>query len=137
MMKPYTLSAGIVILRFVEGKPYYLLLRAYNYWDFPKGEVKPGEDPLSAAIREVKEETSLEGLVFQWGKNYRETPTYGKGKVAGYFLAESAKGEVKLSAEHHEYRWLAYQEARELLVDRVKVILDWANNLVAASSTYP
>ncbi len=136
-MKPHTLSAGIVIVRKINGVPHYLLLRAYNYWDFPKGEVKPGEDPLAAAIREVREETTLEGFMFPWGKECHETPLYGKGKVARYYLAESANGEVKLSPEHHEYRWLAHQEARELLVDRVKEILDWANSHVTASFTHP
>lgn len=125
-MKPHTLSAGIVIVRFDEGKPRYLLLRAYNYWDFPKGEVKPGEDSLDAAIREVKEETTLENLAFSWGKGYRETFPYGKGKIARYYLAESKEGEVKLSPEHHEFRWVEYEEARELLVDRLKNILNWS-----------
>ena len=35
-----------------------LLLRVYNYWDCPKGVVEPGEDPLAAARREVREETT-------------------------------------------------------------------------------
>ncbi len=136
-MKLHTLSAGIVIVRKINGVPHYLLLRAYNYWDFPKGEVKLEEDPLAAAIREVREETSLDKLSFPWGGEFRETPPYGKGKVARYYLAESANGEVKLSPEHHEYRWLAHQEARKLLMDRVKEILDWANSHVTASSTHP
>jgi len=42
----------------------YLLLRAYNYWDFPKGVVEVDESPLQAAIREVEEETTLTGLRF-------------------------------------------------------------------------
>ncbi|MGH8579780.1 MAG: NUDIX domain-containing protein [Gammaproteobacteria bacterium] len=33
------------------------MLRAYNYWDFPKGTVEPAEDPFEAACREVEEET--------------------------------------------------------------------------------
>lgn len=130
-----TLSCGIVVVRYFEGKPHYLLLRAYNYWDFPKGEVGAGEDPMDAAIREVKEETSLEGLSFPWGKVCRETLPYGKGKVARYYLAESKDGEVKLPVnpelgrpEHHEFRWLEYEAARELLVDRLREILDWAVN---------
>ncbi len=41
-----------------------LVLRAYRNWDFPKGTLEPGETPLAAAIREVKEETALEGLEF-------------------------------------------------------------------------
>ena len=41
-----------------------LLLRVYNYWDCPKGVVEAGEDPLVAARREVREETTIEELDF-------------------------------------------------------------------------
>ena len=47
-----------------------LLLRAYKNWDFPKGMVEPGEQPFDAAVREVREETTLENLAFDWGKNF-------------------------------------------------------------------
>ena len=43
------------------------MLRAYRNWDFPKGVVEPGENPLYAAVREVREETSLDALDFRWG----------------------------------------------------------------------
>jgi 8-oxo-dGTP pyrophosphatase MutT (NUDIX family) len=136
-MKARVLSAGVVVVRWVEGVPHYLLLRAYSYWDFPKGKLEPGEDPLQAAKREVEEETTLVGLSFRWGHKYRETPPYGRGKVARYYVAESRRGEVSLPinpelgrAEHHEYRWLEYRAARERLVDRLRPILDWANALI-------
>ena len=53
------LSAGIIVVRHIDAKPNFLLLRAYEYWDFPKGIVEPGEQPLEAALREVEEETTL------------------------------------------------------------------------------
>lgn len=117
--------------------PRYLLLRAYRYWDFPKGEVEPGEDPRAAAEREAREETSLSELRFRWGERYRETEPYGKGKVARYYLAESPRGtpELPLSPElgrpeHHEWRFASAEEARRLLVPRVRAVLDWAHALV-------
>lgn len=134
-----TLSAGVIVVRFFEGTARYLLLRVYRYWDFPKGEVEAGEDPLTAAIREVREETTLEALAFRWGHGYRETPVYGRAKVARYYVAESTRGEVSMPvnpelgrAEHHEFRWLECREARERLADRVKPILDWAHDRVGA-----
>ena len=51
----------------------FLMLRAYRNWDFPKGMVEPGEEPLVAARREVREETLIEDLQFNWGEIYRET----------------------------------------------------------------
>ena len=132
-----TLSAGVVIARLGDGEPHYLLLRAYNYWDFPKGEVEQGEDPLATAIREVKEETGLADLSFCWGTAFRETPKYGRGKVARYYVAQWKDGEVSLPVnpelgrpEHHEFRWLSHTEAHALLNDRLKPILQWANQRV-------
>ncbi|MFM1891322.1 MAG: hypothetical protein RLZ44_399 [Pseudomonadota bacterium] len=131
------LSAGIVVVRYFTSGPHYLLLRAYRYWDFPKGLVEPGEPPLQAARREVREEAGLERLDLRWGEEYRETPPYGRGKVARYYLAECRDGEVRLGVspelgrpEHHEYRWLAYGAARALLAERVRPILDWADAMV-------
>lgn len=131
-----TLSAGIVLVRFVEGSPRYLLLRSYRYWDFPKGLVEPGEDPLEAARREAHEETGLADLEWTWGELYRETPPYRGGKVARYYLAEARRGEPYLPInpelgrpEHHEFRWIEYSQALELLVPRVRAILDWAHAL--------
>jgi 8-oxo-dGTP pyrophosphatase MutT (NUDIX family) len=49
------------------------VLRAYRNWDFPKGLVEPGEDPLAAAKREVKEETGLSDLDYPFGDEHRET----------------------------------------------------------------
>lgn len=131
--KTYTLSAGIVPVRSFPDQPRCLILRAYSYWDFPKGVVEPGENPLPAAIREVREETGLTGLVFRWGEDYLETPPYGNAKIARYYLAESPRGEVCLlpnpllgRAEHHEFRWVGFGEAQSLLVPRLKSILEWA-----------
>ena len=112
----------------------FLPLRAYNHWDFPKGEVEPGEEPLSAAQREVAEETGLADLHFSWGCDYLETPPYARGKVARYYLAEAPVGDVTLAVnpllgrpEHHEFRWLDYAAARRTLAGRLKPILDWAH----------
>jgi len=136
--KSPALSAGIVIVRRFDDQYRYLLLRAGHYWDFSKGMVEPGEDPLAAAIREVEEETTLTGLDFRWGHPFTETEPYGKNKIARYYLAESAEGEVNLPVteelskpEHDEFRWLEYDAARGLLVPRVMAVLDWARKILA------
>jgi 8-oxo-dGTP pyrophosphatase MutT (NUDIX family) len=132
-------SAGIVLVRFHDIEPLYLLLRAYRYWDFPKGLTEPNETLLETAKREVREETGLSDLRFSWGKQSYETEPYG-GKIAHYFLAESPAGEPALRAlagaprpEHHEYQWLCCAEALLLLVPRVQRVLAWAHAVVMDS----
>jgi bis(5'-nucleosidyl)-tetraphosphatase len=136
-MKIPVLSAGVVVVRRADGACRYLLLRVFNYWDFPKGRIEPGEDPLAAALREVEEETGLTGLDFVWGHDFRETEPYrAQRKIARYYVAESRSGEAYLPVnpelgrpEHHEFRWLGYQNARVLLVPRLAAVLDWAHEL--------
>jgi 8-oxo-dGTP pyrophosphatase MutT (NUDIX family) len=136
-MVPAILSAGVVVVRREDSSWLYLLLRAYNYWDFPKGIVEQGEEPLQAAVREVAEETGLADLAFRWGHGHRETPPYSAGKVARYYVAETQETRVVLPIsqelgrpEHHEYRWASFAEARTLLVPRVLAILEWAHALI-------
>ncbi|HHJ39908.1 MAG: NUDIX hydrolase [Methylothermaceae bacteria B42] len=141
--KKLTLSAGVVVVRYIEQVPHYLLLRVFHYWDFPKGLVEPGEDPLQAAVREVQEETGLTDLHFRWGVVFKETLPYSRGKIARYYLAESPAGEVTLPVnpelgkpEHHEFRWLTYEQARPLLVERLQTILDWAHGVVTGKAVH-
>jgi 8-oxo-dGTP pyrophosphatase MutT (NUDIX family) len=136
-MEMKTLSAGVILVRREGGSFYYLLLRVYTYWDFPKGIVEPGEDPHQTARREVEEETDLKDLTFAWGHDYRETPPYGRSKVARYYIAETRQSQVVLPVspelkhpEHHEGRWVTYEEARRMVSPRVVPILDWANTVV-------
>lgn len=56
-------SAGGVVLRTIEGVVHALVIRdPYDNWGLPKGHVERGEDERSAAVREVREETGLDGL---------------------------------------------------------------------------
>jgi bis(5'-nucleosidyl)-tetraphosphatase len=132
------LSAGVVVVHWNRDHYDYLLLRAYNYWDFPKGVVEPEESPLQAAVREVEEETTLTGLRFRWGDVHRETHPYNQGrKVARYYIAEAANTEVRLPPnpalgrpEHSEYRWADRAEAWNLLTPRVRAILEWTDSVI-------
>ena len=111
----------------------YLLLRAFNHWDFPKGMVEEGEEPLAAAIREVREESTIEDLDFAWGSSSTQTGPYSGGKVARYYLAATRTSDVSLPinpmigrAEHSEYRWVDFDAALELVSPRVQPVVRWA-----------
>jgi 8-oxo-dGTP pyrophosphatase MutT (NUDIX family) len=127
------LSAGVIVARRHKNAWQFLILRAYRNWDFPKGLVEPNENPLQTAIRETKEETSIQNLNFLWGTDYFETPPYNNGKVARFYLAVTTQESVTLPInpqlkhpEHHEYRWAGADEAISLLPQRLKLVLESA-----------
>ena len=132
------LSAGIVVVRKQGGEWRYLFLRAYRNWDFPKGVVEEGEQPLGTAIRETAEETGITDLRFPWGHVYRETQPYSGGKkVARYYIAETNTKEVSFSVnpeigapEHHEYRWVSGGELQTLSSTRLLPVVEWSRKLL-------
>lgn len=132
-MKPAPRAAGAVVFRRSERGIRLLLLRAYKNWDFPKGLVEPGENELAACKREVEEETGLRALDYPFGDEHKETLPYSGNKVARYYLAETDADKIELPVspelgrpEHHEYRWVSFEEAEDLLPPRLAIILDWA-----------
>lgn len=134
-------SAGLVVMRQLDGQWRCLVLRAYRNWDFPKGQPEPGEELLQTALRETTEETGLSDLELPWGEDYRETEPYSKGKVARLYLALSSQGDVSLPVsaelgrpEHHEFRWASFAEARELMPPRFRPTLQWAQDVVGTAS---
>lgn len=138
--RPPRLSAGVVVVRKTPEGWLFLLLRAFNHWDFPKGMVEEGEEPLTAAIREVREESLIADLNFQWGQDCVETGPYSRGKVARYYLAETQTVAVTLPVieelgrpEHNEYRWVDFAAASKLVSLRVAPVLKWAATRIGMS----
>lgn len=117
-----------------------LVLRAYKNWDFPKGLVEPGENPIDTARREATEETGLSDLEFPFGDAYRETVPYAGGKTARYYLAKTREEAIRLPIshelgrpEHHEWRWITFEEAEDLLPPRLALVLDWVRETLNES----
>ena len=68
MVMPTSLSkvtvtaGGVVINR--QGSVLLVNQRGTT-WSLPKGHVEPGEAPLAAAVREIREESGITALEFQ------------------------------------------------------------------------
>jgi 8-oxo-dGTP pyrophosphatase MutT (NUDIX family) len=132
-------AAGAVVFRRSDRGIRLLVLRAYKNWDFPKGLIEPGEDALAAARREVLEETGLADLAYPFGDEFKETLPYAGNKVARYYLAETDAEKIELPVspelgrpEHHEYRWISFDEAEDLLPPRLAVVLEWAKKTITS-----
>lgn len=133
-MKPkHPRAAGAIVFRRTESGVRLLVLRAYKNWDFPKGLVDAGENQLDAAKREIREETGLAEVEFPFGEEHRETVPYSGNKIARYYLAETTEHDIELPVspelgrpEHHEFRWVTFDEAEELLPPRLAIVLEWA-----------
>ncbi len=131
------LSCGAVIVRETEDGWVTLMLRAYHNWDFSKGICEESESPMDAAIREIGEETGITDLEFAWGDRYTDTGPYNRGKTARYFLAKTSLESVEMGIapelgrpEHHEYRWMNFDEAYDLSAPRVRLVVQWARQII-------
>lgn len=138
-MGPAYLSCGVVLARETEEGWKTLLLRAYSHWDFPKGLREDGEASMEAALREVREETSIDDVAFDWGDRFTETGPYSRGKTARYYLGRTSQADVIMGPsletgepEHHEWRWVSFDEAYDLASPRVRAVVTWARQIIGA-----
>jgi len=83
-------------------------------WETPGGGVDREENPQEALKREILEET---GLVVTIGRPFNVftfRKDTGEFKVGITFLCQYESGEMKLSEEHSEYRFIKPSEFAEL-----------------------
>lgn len=104
-------------------EPEYLLLKRrkekfYGHlWQGVAGRIETGESAVETVLRELQEETQLEPVrvfvvdhVSSFYQNYKD-----RINLIPVFGIEVNIGEVILSDEHKEYRWVNFDEAFDLL----------------------
>lgn len=97
-----------------------------NRWDTPGGTLELGEQPEQGLAREILEETGLtvtvDKPVIVHSKMVLEKD---KQLIYLIYMCHYVGGEVKLSDEHTEYRWVNSEEALKLpLVDYLQRCLE-------------
>jgi len=122
-------SAGIVLFHeppplnaeAASGRPAgrtFLILDYGRHWDFAKGHVEVGEDNLTAALRELKEETGISDARIVPGFEHPLTYFFRDQKkkalvrkTVTYFLAHTQTDQITLSEEHVGGKFLPLTEA--------------------------
>ena len=83
-------------------------------WDIPGGVVEEGEHPEEAVIREAEEEAGIKPKSVRILYVDYEVGRLGfKGPVMSFIYTcsiDNCTGEVKLSYEHEEYKWVSVNE---------------------------
>ena len=129
-------ACGVIIFINEENARKYLLIRGVGkyqgYYGFPKGHVEPGETEQETAIREVKEETGLDVVLYDDFRTVDEHPLAREGrpndrKTNVYFLAEyhgqefvmqkSEVSEIVLMDYDEAMKCLQYEESRRELTE--------------------
>ena len=119
-------------MRTIRGRPMLAAIRPRGrregIWALPKGRIDPGESAAETAVREVREETGVEGrLVEKLGDvRYVYTASWegARGEriftVVSFFLLRAGRGRIgeideSMRIEVAEARWLPLEEAPRFL----------------------
>ncbi|MBI5061189.1 MAG: NUDIX domain-containing protein [Candidatus Aenigmarchaeota archaeon] len=91
------ISAGGVVFR---GKKILLIKDSYGRWSLPKGHIEKGETAEQAALREIKEETGIDGRIIELLgeiKYFFQLKGEKIFKIAKFFLVEASNDKTSLS----------------------------------------
>lgn len=76
-----------------------------NFWCFPGGRVEGNEKPLTAAIREAKEEVNLD--IHPNNITHFYTFSRPDGKNIAFYSAKEWSGSISLNWESSDFKWFS------------------------------
>jgi 8-oxo-dGTP pyrophosphatase MutT (NUDIX family) len=134
-------SAGGIVFRRDGDRTFFLLIRdSYRNWGFPKGHLEEGEEPATAALREVGEETGLASLelrapieVIDWSFRFRGRLIH---KTCHFFLIETS--DRRTAPQRAEgitaCRWAQFDQAvRMISYENARAVLEQAQAIVVGN----
>lgn len=75
-------------------------------WEAVSGRMEPGESPLEAVHREIREETGLAVRIDPRPWSAHGSQRAGIPMLIVYYVADWISGEVAMSDEHDAWEWL-------------------------------
>jgi 8-oxo-dGTP diphosphatase len=112
---PVLAAGGIVMRDAPEPLVAIVRLRKSKAWVLPKGKLKPGEDAIAAARREVKEETGHDVSVHEFLGSMANS-TGNRHKIVQFWRMQAVGGQVsELMSDVKAVKWLPLPQAIDAL----------------------
>ena len=115
---------GSAVMMAVDEKKRVLLVRQYRLpaekrmWELPAGRLDPGEKPLQAAKRELKEETGYKAAKWTKLASYFASPGFVQERMTIYLAENLTEGEATpMDDEQIEARWFKRKELARMIAD--------------------
>ncbi|MCC5905476.1 MAG: NUDIX hydrolase [Balneolaceae bacterium] len=116
-------AAGGVVFRVNDSENQVLVIKRNGFWELPKGKLEKKEAVKECALREVEEETGLEGLKLQsfLCDTYHEYVEDGTkyGKTTYWYLMEAGRNEKDFLPQAEEgitnVEWVPLKKALDLV----------------------
>jgi ADP-ribose pyrophosphatase len=113
---------GSAVIMPVNGKDRVLLVKQFRLpaqrelWELPAGRLDPGESPLKAAKRELREETGYKAKKWIKLASFWATPGYVDEKMNLFLALDLTQGQQEpMGDERIEIRWFSKAELGDLI----------------------
>lgn len=77
-----------------------------NKWQTPSGFINEGESAEEAVLREVKEETALDGTIKKSGSVFEVVDEWARWIIVPFLILVKSDKVVIDTKEHSEFRWV-------------------------------
>ena len=81
-----------------------------NKWQTPSGFIKEGESAEEAVLREVKEETALEGIIIRCGNSFEVIDEWARWVIIPFLISVESDNVIIDTSEHSEFKWIGVEQ---------------------------